>query len=124
VLFRNEEQEMRKKLIEHDIVECVLGLGPNLFYNSPMEACIVTAYRDFKDIDGFAKVVPLDDIRNSEYNLSIPMYVRQLNGNNKNLEDTPSLTKVISDWQKSSKELRVSMDELFASLDKTGLGDG
>jgi len=41
VLFRNEESEMREKLIAHDIVECVLGLGPNLFYNSPMEACVV-----------------------------------------------------------------------------------
>lgn len=41
VLFRNEEQTMRERLIAHDIIECVLGLGPNLFYNSPMEACIV-----------------------------------------------------------------------------------
>jgi len=41
VLFRNEEQAMREKLIAHDVVECVLGLGPNLFYNSPMEACVV-----------------------------------------------------------------------------------
>jgi type I restriction enzyme M protein len=41
VLFRNEELSMREKLIAHDVVECVLGLGPNLFYNSPMEACVV-----------------------------------------------------------------------------------
>ena len=26
---------MREKLVAHDVVECVLGLGPNLFYNSP-----------------------------------------------------------------------------------------
>ena len=32
---------MRRKLIEADLIECVLGLGPNLFYNSPMEACAV-----------------------------------------------------------------------------------
>ncbi len=32
---------MRRKLVEADLVECVLGLGPNLFYNSPMEACVV-----------------------------------------------------------------------------------
>ena len=32
---------MRRKLIEADLIECVLGLGPNLFYNSPMEACVV-----------------------------------------------------------------------------------
>ena len=41
VLFRQEEAEMRHKLIEADLIECVLGLGPNLFYNSPMEACVV-----------------------------------------------------------------------------------
>ena len=41
VLFRQEEAEMRRRLIEADVIECVLGLGPNLFYNSPMEACVV-----------------------------------------------------------------------------------
>lgn len=41
VLFRNEEAAMRRKLVEADLVECVLGLGPGLFYNSPMEACVV-----------------------------------------------------------------------------------
>lgn len=41
VLFRNEEADMRRKLVESDLVECVLGLGPGLFYNSPMEACVV-----------------------------------------------------------------------------------
>jgi type I restriction enzyme M protein len=41
VLFRHEEADMRRKLIEADVIECVLGLGPNLFYNSSMEACVV-----------------------------------------------------------------------------------
>lgn len=41
ILFRGEEEEMRKKLVEYDLVECVIGIGKNLFYNSPMEACIV-----------------------------------------------------------------------------------
>ena len=41
VLFRDEEQVMREKLIETDMIDCVLGLGPNLFYGSPMEACIL-----------------------------------------------------------------------------------
>lgn len=41
VLFRREEYAMRKKLVESDLVECIIGLGPGLFYNSPMEACIV-----------------------------------------------------------------------------------
>ena len=41
VLFRDEEREMREELIKSDLIECVIGLGPNLFFNSPMEACIV-----------------------------------------------------------------------------------
>ena len=41
VLCRNEESARREKLVAHDVVECVLDLGPNLFYNSPMEACVV-----------------------------------------------------------------------------------
>ncbi|MEK6408335.1 MAG: class I SAM-dependent DNA methyltransferase [Acidobacteriota bacterium] len=41
VLFRQEEADMRRKVVEADLIECVLGLGPNLFYNSPMEACVV-----------------------------------------------------------------------------------
>ena len=46
VLFRNEETSMREKLIAYDVIECVLGLGPNLFYNSPMEACVVICRAD------------------------------------------------------------------------------
>lgn len=41
VLFRKEEREMREQMIKSDMVDCVIGLGPNLFYNSPMEACII-----------------------------------------------------------------------------------
>lgn len=41
VLFRNEESAMREKLVRSDRVECVIGLAANLFYNSPMEACIM-----------------------------------------------------------------------------------
>ncbi|WP_299265166.1 class I SAM-dependent DNA methyltransferase [uncultured Psychrosphaera sp.] len=41
ILFRDSEAAMRRKMTEQDQVECVIGLGPNLFYNSPMEACLL-----------------------------------------------------------------------------------
>lgn len=41
ILFRDSEATMRRAMIEQDVVECVIGLGPNLFYNSPMEACLL-----------------------------------------------------------------------------------
>jgi type I restriction enzyme M protein len=61
VLFRNEEAAMRHKLIESDLLECVLGLGPNLFYNSPMEACIVIC-RAQKSTNRRGKVVFIDAV--------------------------------------------------------------
>lgn len=41
VLNRIEEDPMRQKMIEQDMVDCVISIGKNLFYNSPMEACIM-----------------------------------------------------------------------------------
>ncbi|WP_031102334.1 type I restriction-modification system subunit M [Streptomyces sp. NRRL S-146] len=42
VLFRLEETALREALVRSDLVECVLGLGAGLFYNSPMEAVVIT----------------------------------------------------------------------------------
>ena len=41
ILFREEEKEMRKQLVSMDILDCIIGLGANLFYNASMEACII-----------------------------------------------------------------------------------
>jgi type I restriction enzyme M protein len=41
VLFRKEEFNLRKAMLEADVIDTVIGLGPNLFYNAPMESCIV-----------------------------------------------------------------------------------
>ena len=62
VLFRKEEAEMRRKLVQADLVECVLGLGPNLFYNSPMEACIVIC-RTNKPPERRGKVLFIDAVK-------------------------------------------------------------
>ena len=56
VLFRNEETEMRKKLVESDLIEAVIGIGKNLFYNSPMEACILVC-RSQKPLNRLGKVL-------------------------------------------------------------------
>lgn len=56
VLTRDEEYDMRKKLIHLDWVECIIGIGKNLFYNSPMEACIVICNTG-KPIDRKGKIL-------------------------------------------------------------------
>ncbi len=62
VLFRNEEKEMRKKLVESDMVDCVIGLGPNLFFNAPMEACVVIC-RTYKEPAKRGKVLFINAVK-------------------------------------------------------------
>ena len=40
-MFRDGERKLRKELVLDDKLEGIIGLGPDLFYNSSMEACIV-----------------------------------------------------------------------------------
>ena len=47
---------MRANLVSSDLVECVIGIGKNLFYNSPMEACIMIC-RTNKSIERRGKVL-------------------------------------------------------------------
>lgn len=56
VLFRREEAAMRGALVKSDFIECVRGLGPGLFYNSPMEAVVVTL-RATKPVEHKGKVL-------------------------------------------------------------------
>lgn len=42
VLFRREEAALREALVRSDLLEAVIGLGAGLFYNSPMEAVVIT----------------------------------------------------------------------------------
>lgn len=65
VLFRNEESVMRERLVRSDAVECIIGLGPNLFYNSPMEACIMIC-RMNKSSDRRGKVLFINAVNEVE----------------------------------------------------------
>jgi type I restriction enzyme M protein len=163
VLFRDEERTMRAKVVGLDVIECVLGLGPNLFYNSPMEACvvvcrtrkaterrgkilfinaveevtreraqtfleeghmkrIVSAYEAFTDIDGFARVVDLDEIRAKDSNLNIVSYVRPAMAIASDGRVHGSLKVSLEEWQRSSGELRASMAELLDTLEGISRG--
>lgn len=159
ILFRDSEREMRKKMIASDTVDCVIGLGPNLFYNSPMEACLLIcrtqkpkerkgkilfinaldeikkektisylkekhiqkifeAYKDYKDIDGFASVVSNETILANDGTLSIPLYVAKKQQSQQEKEAELSLSELYEKWNTGSQQLRISMQELFQSIAK------
>ena len=59
-LFRaGKEGEIRKKIIGMDLLEAVIGLGPNLFYGAGIAACILV-FRQNKAKERKGKVLILD----------------------------------------------------------------
>jgi type I restriction enzyme M protein len=97
VLFRNEEAEMRRKLVESDLLECVLGLGPNLFYNSPMEACVVIC-RTRKPADRQGKILFIDAVhqvaRERAQSFLKPEHQQRIIGAYQLFADDPGFAKV------------------------------
>ncbi len=80
---------------------------------------ILKAYRNFKDIEGFAKVVNIEEIKSNNSNLSVQLYVRSNgeNNNNKTLKD------VLYEWQESSENLKTSTRDLFMKLKEMGFDE-
>ena len=118
VLFRGgAEGSIRQKIIEDDLLDTVIGLGPNLFYGTGIPAAILilrakgskpperrdkvlfinadrdydegraqnhlrprdeekitAAYRDFADVDGFAKTVAIEELAENDFNCNIRRY--------------------------------------------------
>jgi len=60
VLFRmSKEGKIRQKLLEMDMLEAVIGLGPNLFYGTGLAACILV-FRESKPREHRQKVLFID----------------------------------------------------------------
>lgn len=59
VLFRDSEAGIRKRMIEEDYVDAVIGLGKNLFYNSSMESCLLVC-RMKKPAERKGKIIFID----------------------------------------------------------------
>ena len=118
VLFRGGvEGEIRRRIIEDDLLDTVIGLGPNLFYGTGIPAAVLilrsrgskpsgrrgrvlfinadrdysegraqnhmrprdeqkitAAYRSFADVDGFARVVTVEELAGNDFNCNIRRY--------------------------------------------------
>ena len=157
-LFRmGVEGKMRRKILEMDLLEAVIGLGPNLFYGTGLAACILVFrkrklaermhrilivdaskqfrrgrnqntlepehvdrifgwYRDFRDVDGVARVVSLDEVAQNDFNLNISLYVEPVVE-----EETITVEAAMADLKRSLKEAYAAEDRLKELLQEAGL---
>lgn len=144
VLFRKaSEQRIRKALLEMDLLEAVIGLGPNIFYGTQLAACVLVFkkqketskqnkilfidgseqirvgraqnflekehvqqifdwYRDFHDVENYVKVVDMEQIKENDYNLNIPLYIdKVIEDNLPSVEE--AMEQLKSAWEASQK---------------------
>ncbi|MBW9221500.1 type I restriction-modification system subunit M [Methanothermococcus sp. SCGC AD-155-C09] len=110
----DKEKEIRKKFVENDLIEAVILLSDNLFYNTTAPGNIIVinknknhkgeillinaskefakgrpknyltnknikkildAYFDWKEIEGFSKIITIEEAKKNDYNLSPSRYV-------------------------------------------------
>ena len=143
-LFRGgSEENIRKQVVEKDLIECVILLPEKLFYNTGASGIIMilnknkpenrkgkilfinaieeyerhpnvrrlnilspknikkiaSTYENFKDVEGFARVVSLEEIRKNDYNLNVPLYISPLAK-----EEAIDLKRVYSELRKLRSE--------------------
>ena len=81
LLSKVSELEMRTNLINSDLLEAIIGLGPNLFYNSPMEAMIMVCNKnktaEMKDKILFINAVNEVARKNAESKLE-PQHIQKI----------------------------------------------
>ncbi len=149
----NREKEIRKAFVENDLIEAVVLLPDNLFYNTtapgvilvinknknhPNEILLINAskeyvkgrpknilseegikkildvYENWKEVEGFSRIITIEEVRKNDYNLSPLRYV----GNNEIEELEPiediliELKEVDEEREKVDQELKDIMKRL------------
>lgn len=141
-LFRKaSEGKIRQKLLELDMLEAVIGLGPNVFYGTQLAACVMVFkqnkaedkkgkvlfidasdqirvgraqnflepnhvqtifdwYHNYQDVENYVKVASMNELKENDFNLNIPLYVEKITEDN-----LPSVEEAMADlkqaWQAS-----------------------
>jgi type I restriction enzyme M protein len=112
VLFRQEEAEMRRKLVEADLIECVLGLGPNLFYNSPMEACVLIC-RTQKPKERRGRILFINAVnevaRERAQSFLTDEHIKRIVTAYQEFKDEPGFTRVVSIEELRAKDGNLSI---------------
>jgi len=151
-LFRKGvEGRIREELIRQDMLEAVIGLGPNIFYGTQLAACVMVFkqnkeagkkckivfidaseqvrvgraqnflepehvsqifnwYQSFSNEENYVKVVSIDETKETDFNLNIPLYVEKI------IEDNlPSVEETLADL-KTAWEASLQAEEKFKAI--------
>lgn len=151
-LFRKgAEGRIREALINQDMLEAVIGLGPNIFCGTQLAACVMVFkqnkeadkkgkvlfidasdqvrvgraqnylepehvnqifdwYKSFADVENYVEMAELDNLKENDFNLNIPLYVEKI------IEDNlPSVEEALADL-KTAWDASLKAEERFKTI--------
>ena len=153
VLFRGAaEAKIRKKLIDENLVDAVIGLPANLFYGTSIPTCILVikgrearkntkdilfidasnhfekaknknklrkediskileAYSNRQNIEKYAHVASIEEIRDNDYNLNIPRYVDTFEE-----DEVKPLAEIAEEMKEIDREVKEVSNEILISI--------
>ena len=99
-IFRmGKEGEIRRKILQMDLIEAVIGLGPNLFYGTGLAACILVI-RQRKKKDRKKRVLIVDASREFKtgraQNELLPEHVERICGWYRDYQDVDGTARVVT----------------------------
>ena len=147
VLFRGQKEgAIRKKLIDNNLLDTVVGLPDKLFLNTSIPVCllvfkksrtakdvyfidaskefekdknqnnltnenidkIIKAFKERQDIEKYAHLASIEEIKENEYNLNIPRYVDTFEK-----EPVPDLEETLKSLLETKKEIKKAEKDLL-----------
>lgn len=134
VLFRDSEADIRRRMIEEDYVDAVIGLGKNLFYNSSMESCLLVC-RMKKPKERKGKIIFIDakeELRIERTNAWLePHHIKKISDAYWKFADAEGFAKVMSNKEvlenngnlslqlyvkQKSNDIELNTDDLLAEI--------
>jgi type I restriction enzyme M protein len=166
VLFRGgKEKSIRAKFVDNDLIEAIILLPENIFYNTNAPGVIIVlnknkpqnrkekilfinaskeyiphpevkklntlseknikkiaeVYKEFKEEQGFSKIVELKEIRNNDYNLNVTLYVQPLEEEEKIdlREEYQKLKELNREYLERFKQIEKYVEEALKTLEES-----
>jgi type I restriction enzyme M protein len=118
VCRKKKPVERKNKIIFIDAKEEIKLERSDAYLKAEHIQKIANAYRNFQDIDGFAKVVNKDDVLNENNgSLSLQLYVKPTTNEQEN-----DFENLISHLKIANENIYQSTNELFIKLENIGIG--
>lgn len=119
LIFNRNKEEKRKGNVLFIAAETEFQEGKN--QNTLREqdlTKIVSAFNTFEDIEKYARVVPIDEIKDNDYNLNITRYIDKSEE-----QQVIDINAVLTDIQAIQNEREANTAKLYGFLQELGIGD-